>query len=87
MMLVYGGRSAKSIFVRFVKICEISARRALYIDMLNTNFPVRSRFARRFSSTAEGKVKSFKSLQIEQIFLQQLHFVNDAGIRVTVIPF
>ena len=28
-----------------------------------------SRFARRFSSTAEGKVKSFKSFQIIQIFL------------------
>ena len=26
-----------------------------------------SRFARRFSSTAEGKVKSFKSFQIIQI--------------------
>ena len=48
----------KVYFVRFEQICKISARRALYIIVLDVKLPVRSRFARRFSSTAEGKVKS-----------------------------
>ena len=42
-----------------------------------------SRFARRFSSTAEGKVKSFKSFQIIQIFL----FVRFVQICSISAPF
>jgi len=42
-----------------------------------------SRFARRFSSTAEGKVKSFKSSQIIQIFL----FVRFVQICWISAPF